>query len=245
MTLYDQCVDLQVKLEAAHAADAGLELLARGQRLVEALEAARNYLAQAAQLPAELRSGSSPALDDKSVNQAIGAFRGGLSRHGVVAFQHQPAATLVDVAKAHRDKCARWVDARWRGVFTPYEEDVERAGGGRLVGELSQRLSAQRRASTLRTARGYDPIEHRGDLERLLGGQGIKDWLRAIRTLGDELHAALARLDAARNAMTPEVRDALHRATSEGGLAFSDLTTELLAAIRAAGVDDQLVVRHQ
>lgn len=245
MTLYDQCVDLQVKLEAAHAADAGLELLARGQRLVDALEKARTYLVRTAQLPAALRSGSSPALDDKTVTQAIGAFRGGLTRHGVGAFQHQPAATLVDVAKAQRDKCARWVATRWRGVFTPYEEDLERAASGRLVGELSQRLAAQRRASTLRTARGYDPIEQRGDLERLLGGQKVEDWLHTISTIGDELHAALARLDAARNAMTPEVRDALHRAASEDGLPFSDLTPELVAAIRAAGVDDQLVVRHQ
>src|SRR4051794_10111796 len=146
MSLYDESVNLQVKLEAAQEADAGVELLVRGQRLVDTLEAATIYLERAAELPADLRSDSAPGIDEKAVTQAIGAFRGGLSRRGMVAFQHQPAATLVDVAKAQRDKCARWVGSRWRAVFTPYEPEIERAASGRLVGDLTQRVAAERRA---------------------------------------------------------------------------------------------------
>lgn len=245
MSLYADCVDLLVKLEAAQAADAGVELLARGQRLVATLEEATRYFESAAALPAELTSGSSPGVDEKAVTQAIGAFRGGLSRYGVSTFQHQPAAGLVEVAKAQRDKCARWVGSRWRAVFTQYEADIDRAGSGQLVGDMTQRVAVQRRASTLRAARGFDPIAQPDELGRLLGGSDAHDWLRAVHATASELHEVLARLDAARNAMTAEVRDALQRAASEDGLSLSDLTAELLAALRAAGVDDQLVVRHQ
>jgi hypothetical protein len=59
------------------------------------------------------------------------------------------------------------------------------------------------------------------------------------------MRAALEALDAERAALTPEVRDALQRAAAEGGLPLSEVTDELLAALRSAGVDDSLVVRRR
>src|SRR5581483_5142366 len=109
MNLYDRCVDLQLKLEAALAADAGLELLARGTHLVEGLDQASQYLSAAAAFRSEANITGVPALDQNAVAQAVTAFRAGLSRHGSAAFQHQPAASLIKVAKSERNRAARWV----------------------------------------------------------------------------------------------------------------------------------------
>lgn len=245
MSLYDRCVDLQLKLEAAQSADAGVEVLARGARLVDGLDRAAEYLEGTAQFRILAGVHDTPGLDAKAVSQAVAAFRGGLSRHGAAAFQHQPATTLVDVAKAQRDRVARWVTARWKDSFAADDAPLERVQSEHFAGSSSNLVVAQARAAKLRAARGRDPVAEAAELRTMLGGDGIAEWLQSIATIRAELHAALQALDQERDALTPEVRSALQRAAGDGGLVLSEVTDELLAAIRAAGVDDDLVVRRR
>ena len=173
------------------------------------------------------------------------AFRGGLSQHGAAAFQHQPATTLVDVAKAQRDRAARWVGARWKDVFTAADGILERVQNEHFVGSSTHLVTAKARAAKLRAARGSDPIIDAEELRTMLGGNGITEWVESIAAIRAELERALQALDSERAALTPEVRDALQRAASEGGLPLSDVTQEMLSALHAAGVDDHLVVRRR
>lgn len=245
MSLYERCVDLQIKLEAAQSADAGVEVLARGARLVEGLDRAAEYLEGAAQFRSAANVADTPTLDAKAVAQAVAAFRGGLSRHGSAAFQHQPATTLVDVSKAQRDRAVRWVNARWKDVFAADDPLLERVQNEHLVGSSTQVVVAQARAATLRVARGRDPVADGAELRTLLGGNGITEWVEALRGVRADLQRALEALDDEGQALIPEVRDALQRAGTEAGLPLSEITTEMLSALRAAGVADHLVVRRR
>lgn len=245
MSLYDRCVDLQLKLDAAQSADAGVEVLARGARLVEGLDRAAEYLEGAAHFRSAAMVTDAPGLDAKAATRAVAAFRGGLSQHGAAAFQHQPATTLVDVAKAQRDRTARWVSARWKDVFSAAYEMLERVQSEHFVGTSTHLVTARARAAKLRAARGSDPIANAEELRTMLGGNGIAEWVESIETIRAELERALQALDDEREALTPEVRDALDRAASEGGLPLSVVTPEMLSALRAAGVDDHLVVRRR
>lgn len=245
MSLYDRSVDLQLKLEAAQSADTSLELLARGARLVESLERASEYLAGAVAFRSAVKIADRPGLDLKAVSKAVGAFRAGLSRHGSAAFQHEPAATLIEVAKAQRERTSRWVTARWKDGFEKYQPLLDRIQTEHLVGSATHIVVAQARASKLRAAMGMDPVANAAELQSTLGGADVGAWLRAITTLADEMRSALQALDAERAALTPEVREALRRASAVGGLPLSDVTQELLAALRSAGVDESLVVRHR
>lgn len=245
MNLYNRCVDLQLKLEAAQSADASLELLARGNRLVEGLDQASEYLEGTAAFRSKANIADAPALDLKRATQAVGAFRAGLSRHGSAAFQHQPATTLIEVAKSQRDRAARWVSSRWKELFARYEPLLDRAQPERLVGNATHCVVAQARASKLRAVRGMDPVMAGDDLRTRLGGVDVTAWIASIESLSADLRRALTALDEERAALTPEVRDALQRTSSEEGLPLSELGAELLAALRAAGVDGHLVVRRR
>jgi hypothetical protein len=245
MSLYDQAVDLQLKLEAAQSADTSLALLARGARLVESLDRASKYFASAAAFRSKAQIGDRPSLDLKAVSQAVAAFRAGLSRHGSAAFQHQPATNLADVAKAQRERVVRWVTARWKDFFAEYEPLIERILTEHPVGNTTHIAIARARASKLRAVRGMDPIANAADLQTALGGGDVDAWLHAITELGVEMRGMLAALDTERAAFTPEVREALQRAAAEGGLPLSELSDELLAALRNTGVDEHLVVRCQ
>ncbi len=245
MTLYDRSVDLQLKLEAAQSADTSLGLLARGAQLVLSLDRATEYLAGAAAFRSSAEITDRPGLDLKGVSKAVAAFRAGLSRHGSAAFQHDPASTLTEVAKTERERTARWVTARWRDRFEAYRPLLDRIQTEHLVGNATQILVARARASKLRAAMGMDPVANAADLQNTLGGVDVDAWLRAITTLANEMRTALEALDAERAALTPEIREALRRAAAEGGLPLSDVTDELLAALRCAGIDESLVVRRR
>jgi hypothetical protein len=245
MSLYDSAVNLQLKLEAAQSADTSLELLARGARLVETLDRASEYFASAAAFRSALGIADRPSIDVKAISQAVGAFRAGLSRHGSAALQHQPATTLSDVARAQRERAARWVTARWKDLFAEYEPTLERISTEHLVGTANHRVVAQARASKLRAARGLDPIANATELQTALGGPDVHAWMREITAVASEMRLALDALDAERASLTQEVRTALQRAATEGGLPLSDVSDELLAALRVAGVDEHLVVRRQ
>jgi hypothetical protein len=244
MSLYDRAVDLQLKLEAAQSADTSVELLTRGARLVESLDRASEYFAGAASFRAKAQVHNRPTLDLKAVSQAVGGFRAGLSRHGSAAFQHQPAATLTEVAKAQRERVARWVTARWSDLFAECDPLLERVDNEHPVGNTTRIVVARSRAATLRAARSMDPVANGTKLQTTLGGADMEAWLHAITTLTTELRQALDALDAERAAFTPEVREALRRAADDG-LPLSELSDELLAALRSAGVDEHLVVRRQ
>jgi hypothetical protein len=244
VSLYDRSVDLQLKLEAAQSADTGLELLARGSRLVESLDRASEYFSGAATFRSTANIVDRPGIDLKAVSQAVGAFRAGLSRHGSAAFQHQPATTLSDVARTQRERTTRWVTARWRDRFAEYQPLLDRVETEHLVGSTHHIVIARTRASKLRTVRAMDPVAEASELQASLGGADVGAWLLAVTTLANEMRTALEALDAERAALTPEVRDALQRAASHDGLPLSEVTDELLAALRSAGVDDSLVVRR-
>lgn len=244
MSLYDRAVNLQLKLEAAQTADTNLDLLTRGARLVESLDRASDYFAGAATFRSKAQIEDRPNLDLKGLSQAVGAFRAGLSRHSSAAFQHQPATSLAEVAKAQRERAARWVIARWKDLFAAYDPLLLRVETEHLVGNATHIVVAQARASKLRAARAMDPVANAGDLRTALGGADVEAWLHAITTLANELRGALDALDAERAALTPDVREALRRAGAEG-LPLSELSDQLLAALRNAGVDGHLVVRRQ
>jgi hypothetical protein len=245
MSLYDRCVDLQLRLEAAQSADTSLELLTRGDRLVEGLDRASEYFDGVAAFRSKLGISSSPALDSRAMTQAVAAFRAGLSRHSSSAFQHQPATSLVELANVQRDRTARWVGAQWKGLFAAYEPLLERVETGRLVGSRSHCMVAQARAAKLRAARGMDPVRDAAELPSMLSGVDITAWIASIESVGDELRQALEALDDERQALTPAVRGALESAASDGGLPLSELNADLLAALRAAGVVEHLVVRRR
>lgn len=244
MTLYDRSVDLQVKLEAALSADVSDELLNKARHVANSLDRSSEYLERVAAFRASAGISATPDQDQKSAAQAVRAFRAGLSSHGPAALQHQPATSLVEIAKAERDRAARWVKARWKEVFVDYEALLERERGGNLVGSVSQRLTAQGRASKLRAAQVMDPISEADQLSSLLGGADVSAWLTSIQERGAELREALRALDEAQDALTPDVRDALRRAASTVGLPLPELTEDLLSRLRDAGVDGHLVIRR-
>lgn len=246
MSLYDRAVDLQLNIEATQTADASLDLLARATRLVTDLDVASAYLNAATKFSASIGAQDGPPVDAKAVSQAIAAFRGGLSRHGANAFQHQPASTLVDVAKEQQRKVSRWVNSRWKALFSDHDPLIERVRPGQLVGNSGHRITAQARAATLRAVRGLDPISDAADISTKLGAaRNVDAWLESVGTIAAQLNTALQAIDAERAGLTPEVQQALSAALSDAGLALSDVTPELLAALRAAGADEHLVVRRQ
>lgn len=244
MSLFDRAVDLQLKLEVAQTADTGLDLLARAARLFEALADAADYLEGAARFRGRMNVPDRPSIDVRAVTQAVSAFRAGISRHGSAAFQHQPAATLSEAAKTQRDRSSRWLASRWRQEFAPYEAAMDRAASEPLSGGGSQSLVAQVRASKLRALRGLDPITQREEISKALGTDDVERWRSAIGEVGSQLAAALEALDAEHAALSAEVRSILDRAASEAGMPLDELTPELLAALRAAGVGGRLVVRR-
>ena len=246
MTLYDRSVDLQLKIEAAQSADASSDLLARATRLVAVLDATSAYLDAAARFGASLGAADDPPVDAKAVSQVIGAFRGGLSRHGANAVQHQPASALADAAREQQRKATRWVNSRWRALFADYEPLIDRVSTGQLVGNSVHRATAQARTSTLRAVRVLDPVSDAADIgTKLGGGRNVEAWLESIRSIATELNTALQALDTERAAFTPQIQQALSAAASDAGLPLSDLTPELLVALKAVGVDQHLVVRRQ
>jgi hypothetical protein len=244
MSLFDRAVDLQLKLEVAQTADTGLDLLARAARLFEMLSDSANYLEGATRFRQAMSISDRPAIDVKAVTQAVSAFRAGLSRHGSAAFQHQPASTLTETAKSQRDRCSRWLDSRWRQEFAAYEAAMDRVASERLSRSGSHAVVAQARAAKLRALRGLDPITQHDDITKALETNDVARWRAAIAAVGDQLVAALGALDAEHAALTPEVRAVLDRAATENGMPLDELTPELLAALRAAGVDGRLVVRR-
>jgi len=244
MTLYNRAVDLGVRLGAAAAADASDALLAQGQILVTDLDRTSSQLEAAASIGDDLGGDSRPKPDAKAVTQAIGAFRAGLSRHGAAAFQHAPTGTLRDVAKQQRTATERWVLRAWRARLDDLTPHAALATSDRLHGSTTHRQRAENRRQKLARVRDLNPLLDAVNLQAELGDGAVADWLEAVAALDQDLGDMLEILDVARTQQSPTVRAALARASSVSGLPLDELTDELLAELRAADLEDQLVVRR-
>jgi hypothetical protein len=246
MRLYDQCVELQLKLEASQSADSSLELIAAANRFVEAIDGASDYLTGVAKFRSRLSITDLPPIDAKANSAAVSAFRAGLSRYGPRAFQQQPAAKLVEVAKEQRARSMRWATARWRGTFDAYQSLLEEAQSGQLLSGSKHRYTAEGRATKMSMLQRQDPVaDELKVITELCEGDASTSWLERLKKLGDELTRALQAVKDERAALTPEVQKALESASSEDGLSLADVTPSLLAGLHAAGVDDDLVVRRR
>jgi hypothetical protein len=246
MSLYDQSVELQLKLEATQSADSSLDLVATADRFVDAMDAATDYLSGTARFRARLSITELPPIDAKATSAAISAFRAGLSRYGLKAVQQQPATKLTSVAKDQTVRSTRWAAARWQGVFEVYQSLLEEAQCGRLLGGSTHRFAAEGRAAKMTHLQRQDPVAHEVTvITELCQGDASASWLERLRQLGDELARALQAVKDERAALTPEVQKALESASSEDGLSLADVSPTLLEGLRAAGVDDDLVVRRR
>lgn len=246
MSLYDQSVDLQLKLEATQAADSSLDLVAKADHFVDAIDGVSDYLTGVAKFRSRLSITDVPPIDAKATSAAVNAFRAGLSRYGPTAFQQQPAAKLVEVAKEQRARSMRWAAARWRGIFEVYQSLLEDAKPDRLLGGSMHRFTAEGRAAKMSMLQRQDPIaDELKVIAALCEGDASASWLERLKQLADELTRALQAVKDERAALTPEVQEALESASSEDGLSLADVTPSLLEALQAAGVDDDLVVRRR
>jgi hypothetical protein len=243
MTLYDTATELRVRLEAASEADAGDELLTRGKGVRDQLAAAVRHLDAVKQYREDMGRSDRPAIDVKRLRQAIGGFRGALSKSGPRAFQQQTAATLLDAVENEIKKIDRWVTSTWRDQFVRAQASLARVESGELHGSITLRTTAKSRAAAISALRNADPIRGLADLEHRLEVSGIRACVERIGQLIGELEKAIADIDGEHQAMSPEVRQLLNRAASSGGLPLSDITPQQLAALHAAGVIDDLVVR--
>jgi hypothetical protein len=244
MSLYDRAVDIGVRLDAAASADASVALLAQGQILVRELDETTARLEAAASMREVLEVDSRPAVDSKAVNQAVGAFRAGLSRHAAAAFQHAPATTLRDVARQQATAAERWALSAWRAKVDELTPHVPHATSEHLQGGALLRQRAENRLRKLRLIRDINPLTDAVRLQSELQGTDLAGWLETVSGLDEELSGALEALQAERAQHTPAVRAALFRAGSTDGLPLEEVTEDLLADLRAAGVLDQLVVRR-
>lgn len=246
MSMYDRAVELQLQLETTQTADSGVELVTRANNFIDVIATATDYLYGIVRFKKRLSIEGSPSVDAKAAAAAISAFRGGLSKYGLKAIQQKPASKLMEVARNQRAQATRWAAARWRGVFDEYEDSVDRARPGRLVGGSTHRISAERQATKLDMLRRQDPILNEDKVIAALN-VGVDDasWLDRLNELHTDLNSALQALEAERAALTAEVREALETAASADGLSLADVTIQLLDQLRAAGVDEDLVVRRR
>jgi hypothetical protein len=246
MSLYDQSVELQLKLEATQSADSSLELVAKAQHFVDAIDSVSDYLTGVAKFRSRLSITDLPPIDAKATSTAVSAFRAGLSRYGPKAFQQQPAAKLIEVAREQRARSMRWATARWRGTFDMYQSLLEEAQSGRLLGGSTHRYAAERRAAKMSMLQRQDPVaDELKVIAELCEGDASASWLERLKKLGDELARALQAIKDERATLKPEVQKALESASSEDGLSLADVTPSLLEGLRAAGVDADLVVRRR
>ena len=247
MSLYDQAVEMQLKLEAAQSADSGPRTRhqsrssRRGAR--QRNRVSHRHLATAVTFvprPSRRRSTVRPA------SAAVSAFRAGLSRYGPKAFQQQPATKLIEVARDQRVRAARWAGARWRGLFEGYQSLLEQTQPGQLLGGSNHRLAAERRATKLSMLQRQDPI---ADEDKVIadlcegmqahhGSSGSSCWV-----MNWLAHSSPSRTNA-RHSHQRYRRPSkwLHLMVD---YLCAEVTTSLLDALRAAGVDDDLVVRRR
>lgn len=244
MTLFQSATELHLRLEAASAADAGEELLARGRTMRDKITSAAERFEAAQFYRVEIDRTDSPSLDAKEVRLAIGRFRGAISKSGSKAFQHQPADSLLRVLVNQTRRLDRWVNSTWRENFAAAHRLLEQANSDQLHGSAAARRKVRVRASTIEDVLKMDPISDRAALEARLDRRGLSACIERVNEIIAELRAAIAAIDQEQTEMSPEVQAALRRAASAEGLPLGEVTPELLAALQLAGVLDDLIVRQ-
>ena len=244
MTLFETANELQLRLDAASTADKEDELLSRGRTMRADIQSAAEYYEAVQSYRAAIGRTDAPKLDTRAIRHAIGRFRGALSRSGPRALQQQSAATLQEVVIEQTRRLDRWVKSTWRETFVTAEELLKRANSTDLHGPTTDRVKVRNRARTIETVRRIDPIRERSALEAHLKATGLSACIERVNRLIEELHDALTAIDREQAAMPSEVRAAIERATSVDGLPLSEVTPELMAALRSAGVLDDLAVRR-
>lgn len=244
MTLFETADKLQLRLDAASTADEEDVLLSRGRTLRDAIVAATEHYEAAQSYRVTIGLTDAPPLNTKAIRQAIGHFRGALAKSSSNAFQQRPAATLEDVLDAQTKRVDRWIKSTWGENFAGASALLERVDSGDLHGPRMARVKAQNRASKIEYVLSLNPVEDRMTLEAHLDAVGLDACIERVNGLIEELRDAIVAIDLDQAAMPPEVREAIRRATSADGLPLSEVTPELMAALRSAGVLDDLVVRR-
>ena len=244
MTLFDTATELRARLRSATEADAQDELMSRGRTVRSDIMSAAEHLEAVQSYRVIIGRTDAPTLNTKKIRQATGRFRGVLSRSGPKALQQQSAATLWGVVAEQSGRVDRWVKSTWRENFAAAEELLERVDSGDLHGSTSTRTRAQSRATKIKAALNLNPVKDLARLETLLDAVGLGTCIERVDGLIEELREALVAIERDQAEMTPEVRAAVRRATSENGLPLSEVTPELMTALRSAGVLDDLVVRR-
>ena len=244
MTLFETANELQLRLDAASTADEEDVLLSRGRVVRDAIVAATKHLETAQSYRVTIGLTGAPPLDTKAIRQATGHFRGALAKSSTHAFQQRPAATLEEVLATQTRRVDRWIMSTWGGNFAAAEELLERVAAGELHGSVLARTRAQHRATKIEAVLKLNPVKDRAMLEAHLNAVGLDACIEQVNELIEELREAIASIERDQAEMTPEVRAAIQRATSDDGLPLSEVTPELMTALRSAGVLDDLVVRR-
>ena len=244
MTLFETADQLRLRLDAASAADEEDVLLSRGQDLQDAIVSSTEHYEAAQSYRVTIGLTDAPPLNTKAIRQAIGHFRGALSRSSSNAFQQRPAATLQEVLTAQTKRVDHWVKSTWRESFADARALLERVDSGDLHGSVLAQTKAQTRASKIEYVLSLNPVEERVTLEAYLDAVGLDACIERVDGLIEELRSAIAAIDSEQAAMPQEVKAAIERAASEEGLPLGEVTLELMTALQSAGVLDDLVVRR-
>lgn len=244
MTLFETADQLRLRLDAASTADEEDVLLSRGRNLHDAIVAATEHYEAAQSYRVTIGLTDAPPLNTKAIRQAIGHFRGALSRSSSNAFQQRPAATLQEVLAAQTKRVDHWVKSTWRENFADARALLERVDSGDLHGSVLAQAKAQTRASKIEYVLSLNPVEERETLEAYLDAVGLDACIERVNGLIEELRSAIAAIDSEQAAMPQEVKAAIERAASEDGLPLGEVTLELMTALQSAGVLDDFVVRR-
>lgn len=246
MNLYDHAGELDSKLKAMQFEDSNLALVAKADNFIDVIDQASFSLASVVSFKARTSITNSPPVDVKEVSAAVKAFRAGLSTHGPKAFQQQPAAKLIEVAKGHNVVSTRWATTQWKSLFDKYSPLIDDAKPGRLSGSSGHRRTAERLATKITMLQRQNPIVDESKVVTdLCDGDANASWRDRLGALADELGRALKVLEEERDALTPEVQNALKSASSEEGLSLEDLNADVLEKLHVAGVAGDLVVRRR
>ena len=244
MTLFETATELQEGLEAASAADTGDAILSRGRRIRDDIASAAEHLEAVHVYRVTIGRTDTPPLSSEKIHQAVGRFETARSSSGPRAFQQPSADALLDVLATLIRSVDQWVKSTWRESLAEAQELLNRA---RLVGSHGSALArtkVRNRASRIEAVLDLNPVRDREVLEALLNAEGLEACLAQVNELVEELRTALAAIDSEQAAMPQEVKAAIERAASEDGLPLGEVTLELIAALRSAGVLDDLVVRR-
>lgn len=243
MTLFDTASELQLRLDTANEIDAEDQLLSRALTVRTALKTAADHFAAVQSYRIAIGQAEGPQLGGKAIRQAVGQFKGSLSKSGPRAFQLQAADTLQRLLDKQIKRVDSWVRLAWRQNFAAARELLVRVESGNLHGSPADRVRACSRASKIGVFQSKDPIRERTFLEKSLKVKGLNACLGEIHKIIDDLRAAIAEIDKKQAALRPKVRAVLQQAASHEGFPLVEVTPDLLVELQLAGVVEDLVVR--